>query len=63
VEQGARLAFQPLVLVLPESLPQVLPRQEQQATPVSTWASPQVEPVWAEVMKAWQLVPPASELV
>jgi hypothetical protein len=47
-------------LALAESVPQVLPRQ---ATPVSTWASPQVEPALAEVMKAWQLMPPASARV
>jgi hypothetical protein len=50
-------------LALAESLLLVWPRQERQATPVSTWASPQVEPASAEVMKAWLLVPPASELV
>jgi hypothetical protein len=50
-------------LALAESVPQVLPRQERQARPVSMLASPQVEPALGEVMKAGQLRPPASELV
>jgi hypothetical protein len=59
LEQGAPLAFQPLV----ESLLLVLPRQERQAMPGSTQASQQVKLALAEVMKAGHLVPQASELV
>jgi hypothetical protein len=57
VEQGAPLAFQPLVLALVKSLRLALPRQERQAMPVSTWTSQLVKLALAEVTKAGQLVP------